>query len=115
MVYFTLIRGKNRGYWLPENRIKGLILESEIIYSRHAKCIMGCRNITEQNVMDILRNGDVNFDESNIRGTACPSYAIEGTLPGDKKIRVVVTAVDSIAKIETAIDLDFKRDSCYCK
>lgn len=115
MVYFTLIRGQNRGYWLPGNRVKELIQKSEIIFSPHAKCVMACRRIMEQDVMDILRNGDVNFGESDVRETACPSYAIEGTLAGDKKIRIVVTTVDSIAEIETAIDLTLKKDSCLCK
>lgn len=115
MVYFTLIRGKNRGYWLPENRVRDLILQSEIIYSPCAKCMMACMKIDEQNVMKILREGDVNFEESNVRGAACPSYAIEGTLAGDKKIRIVVATVDSIAKIETAIDLGLRKDSCLCR
>ena len=115
MVYFTLIRGKNRGYWLPENRIKDLILHSEIIYSPHAKCMMACRNINEQNVLDILKNGDVNFYESDVHGSACPSYAIEGNAAGTKKLRIVVTTVDSVAEIETAIDLSLRKDSCLCK
>ncbi len=115
MVYFTLIRGRNRTYWLPENRVKDLILKSEIIYSSHAKCVMNCRNINEADVMEILREGDVNFEESNTHDTPCPSYAIDGTLAGDKKIRIVITTVDSIAEIETAIDLNSNKDTCRCK
>lgn len=115
LVYFTLIRGRNRAHWLPGNRVKELILKSEIIYSPHAKCIMACRNISESDVMHILKEGDVNFKESHVRDTPCPSYAIDGTGTGDKNIRIVVTTVDSIAEIETAIDLDSKKDSCLCK
>ena len=115
MVYFTLIRGKNRGSWLPENRVKELILKSEIVYSSHAKCVMACRKINENDVMTILKDGSVNFSESNVHETTCPSYAIDGTLSGDKKIRIVVTTVDSVAEIETAIDLNLKKDSCLCK
>lgn len=115
MVYFTLIKGRNRTYWLPENRVKDLILKSEIVYSPHAKCVLKCRNINEADVMEILKNGDVNFEESNTHDTPCPSYAIDGSLAGDKKIRIIITTVDSVAEIETAIDLNLKRDSCLCR
>ncbi len=76
---------------------------------------MDCMNINEADVMEILRNGDVNFEESNTHDTPCPSYAIDGTLAGDKKIRIVITTVDSIAEIETAIDLSGNPDTCRCK
>lgn len=115
MVYFVLIRGRDRTYWLPGNRVKELILKSEIIYSPHAKCMMKCRKISQDNVMEILKNGNVNFKESNIHRTPCPTYAIEGELSGNKKMRILVTTVDSIAEIETAISLDFQKDSCFCK
>jgi len=114
MVYFTLIRGKNRTYWLPGNRVKELILKSKIVYSSHARCMMKCRQIDIDHVKSILQNGDVNFSESNVRNASCPSYAVEGNIPGNRKIRIVVTTADSVAKIETAIDLDFKKDSCLC-
>ena len=77
--------------------------------------MMACRNISEQNVMNILKNGDVNFEESNVRNTPRPYYAMEGAIAGDKIIRVIVTTIDSIAEIETAIALEVQKDSCDCK
>lgn len=115
MVYFTLIRGRNRTYWLPGNRVKELIQKSKVVYTAHGKCVMDCRQITIENVKSILINGDVNFKESNVRNVSCPSYAIDGELSGNRKIRIIVTTADSIAKIETAIDLDSKKDSCLCQ
>ncbi len=115
MVYFTLIKDRDRTYWLPENRVKNNILNSKIIYSPHAKCMMACREIDEASILNVLKNGDVNFSESNIRDTPCPSYAIDGTITGNKKIRIVVTTIDSISEIETAIDLNEKKDTCLCK
>ena len=115
LVYFTLFRGQDRSYWLPENRIKDLIQQSELVYSSHAICVMDCRNINKEDVSKILKTGDVNYEESNIHNTSCPSYAIDGILSGNKKIRIVVTTVDSVAEVETAIDLNLKNDSCLCK
>jgi hypothetical protein len=114
MVYFILIRGQNRTYWLPGNRVKDRIMNSELLYSPHAKCVMACRKITAEDVISILKNGDVNFEESNTRNTACPSYAIEGDLAGAKKFRIIVTTVDSVAEVETAIDLNLTKDTCLC-
>jgi hypothetical protein len=114
MVYFTLIRGRNRTYWLPGNRVKELIQKSKIVYSAHAKCIMDCWRIDIENVRVIIKNGDVNFKESNARNTSHPSYAVDGELSGNRKIRIIVTTADSVATIETAIDLDSKKGNCLC-
>jgi hypothetical protein len=114
-VYFVLIRGRDRSYWLPQNRIKELILKSELLYSPHATCVMNCRKINKEEVLQIVKNGEVNFDESNIHNTPCPSYAIDGLLAGGKRIRIIVTTVDSVAEVETAIDLNLKKDSCICR
>lgn len=115
MVYFMLFRGKDRGEWLPGSRVKSLITHSELVYSGHARCMMACRNITESDVLYILKNGDVNFSESNTHDTPCPSYAIEGPVGNNKNLRIVVTTVDSVAEIETAIDLTLEKDTCLCK
>jgi hypothetical protein len=92
-----------------------MILSSEIIYSPHAKCMMECRKISEQDVQKVLKEGDVNFQESNVHDTPCPSYAIEGSSTGNKLIRIVVTTVDSISEIETAMELNLEKDTCLCK
>jgi hypothetical protein len=114
MVYFALIRGRNRTYWLPGNRVKELIQKSKIVYSVHAKCIMDCWQIDIENMRAIIKKGDVNFKESNVRNASRSSYAVDGELSGNRKIRIIVTTADSVATIETAIDLDSKKDSCLC-
>lgn len=115
IVYFSLFKDKNRTDWLPKNRIKDLILKSELIYSVHAKCIMKCRNLSEKDVTNIITSGNVNLSESNVHETPCPTYAIEGKLENEKKIRVLITTIDSVAEVETAIDLSQPTDTCNCK
>ena len=116
MVYFMLLRGVNRTYWLPSNRVKEQVDKSSFKFSDHAKCILECKHITEEEVREVLKNGDVNFSESDTRGVPCPSYAIEGT-SHNKKIRVLVTIFerDSTAEITTAINLEAGKDTCRCK
>jgi len=117
LVYFILFRGgTDRTYWLPGNRVKEQVDKSTFTFSEHAKCIMACKQITEEEVRDILKNGDVNFSESDTRGVPCPSYAIEGT-SHNKKLRVLLTVFerDSTAEITTAINLEGGKDTCRCK
>ena len=115
MIYFTLIRGKNRSYWLPENRVKELIKKSKMIYSPLAKCEMECRSINEKEIKNILENGDVNFKESNTRGTPHPSYIMEGTTSENKKVRIITNTYDSIAEITGINFLNAEKDSCHCE
>jgi hypothetical protein len=115
LVYFTLIRGKDRSYWLPGNRLKEQVKQSKIIFSEHAKCIMACRGISEETVNTVLKEGDVNFGESDVHNTPCPSYAFDGKTKEGKKIRIICTACDSIAEVTTAINLDAGKDTCRCK
>ena len=116
MVYFMLFKGENRTQWLPENRVKAQVHKSIFTFSEHAKCIMECKKITEEEVREVLKNGDVNFSESDTRGVPCPSYAIEGT-SHNKKLRVLVTIFerDSTAEITTAINMEAGNDTCKCK
>ena len=115
MVYFTLIKGKDRSYWLPGNRVKELILKSKLTYSNMAKCEMECRSISEKDVMIILKNGEVNFKESNVHGQPHPSYSIDGSLSGNKKIRVITDTYDSIAEIKTVDFLNAETKPCLCQ
>ena len=116
LVYFLLFKGKDRTFWLPGNRVKEQVDKSTFRFSEHAKCILECKNITEEEVREVLKNGDVNFSESDTHGVPCPSYAIEGT-SHNKKLRVLLTVFerDSTAEITTAINLESGKDSCKCK
>ena len=110
-----LIRGNDRTYWLPQNRVKELILKSKVIYSPIAKCEMECLSINEKDAMSILKNGEVNFKESNVHAVPHPSYSIEGTITGNKKVRIITSTYDSIAEITAITFPDIKKDSCFCK
>ena len=116
LVYFLLFRGKDRTFWLPGNRVKEQVDKSTFSFSEHAKCILECKNITEEEVREVLKNGDVNFSESDTHGVPCPSYAIEG-ISHNKKLRILLTVFerDSTAEITTAINLESGKDSCKCK
>ncbi|MEK6614807.1 MAG: DUF4258 domain-containing protein, partial [Bacteroidota bacterium] len=113
MVYFVLFRGRNRSYWLPENRVKEQLMKGNLVFTRHAQCRMKCRAITEDEVREILKNGNVNFSESHPHDTPCPSYALDGTTSDKQNVRIVFASCDTIStKVVTAIDLGVEKDTC---
>lgn len=116
MVYFVLFKGRNRGYWLPENRVKEQLMKGNLVFTEHAKCRMTCRGISEEEVKEILKNGSVNFSESHPHDTPCPSYALEGTMADKQNVRIVFSSCDTTTtKVVTTIDLGSKQDTCNCR
>jgi ABC-type nickel/cobalt efflux system permease component RcnA len=87
---------------------------SFIEYTKHAKCRMDCRNITQSEVEDIMKNGSINYRKSNINDRPCPSYALEGyTLADNQHVRIVFAQCDHNTKVVTCIDLD-NEFTCDC-
>lgn len=87
---------------------------SELVYTRHAKCRMGCRNITESEIREILNNGTLNKSKSGYdQKHRDETYAVEGYSSERQHIRVVVTPKGEQLLVITVIDLD-KDWTCDC-
>src|SRR3982750_2796614 len=56
---------------------------SYIEYTQHAKCRMDCRQISQSEVEEIMRDGKINYSKSNVKATPCPAYALEGVTHDD--------------------------------
>lgn len=85
---------------------------SRLSYTRHARCRMDCRYISESEINDILRNGKINQRKSKPYDSPCPSYALEGRTEDNQQVRIVFADCDGVTKVITAIDLDTDH---YCK
>jgi len=85
---------------------------SFIEYTKHARCRMDCRHITQAEVEDIMRNGDINYRKSEVDDKPCPVYALEGFV-NNEKLRIVFAQCDQKTKVVTVIDLD-KEWQCDC-
>lgn len=88
---------------------------SKLVYTKHGRCRMDCRQITEAEVREIILQGRINQQKSDPADKPCPTYAIEGYSSQDNQhIRVVVADCQSALKLVTCIDLDKDhRCSCY--
>ncbi|MBK6635588.1 MAG: DUF4258 domain-containing protein [Chitinophagaceae bacterium] len=86
---------------------------AKLIFSKHAKCRMDCRNIDEAEVREILKNGKINHKkiQSDKRGM---TYPVEGYTSDKQYVRIVFAPKDDGLVVVTVIDLG-KEWSCDCK
>lgn len=84
-------------------------------YTRHARCRMGCRFISETEVSDILLHGAVNKAKSDPAGRPCATYALEGYTQQDHQhVRIIFAPCGQAIRVVTCIDLDHDF-SCNCR
>ena len=86
---------------------------SYLEYSKHAKCRMECRRISQAEVEEIMRDGKINYNKSDLQNARCPRYALEGVTADDQRVRIVYAQCNESTTVVTVIDLetDFQ---CNC-
>lgn len=88
------------------NRNRGFDRRTSFIeYTAHAKCRMQCRRITQTEVEQIMREGKINYNKSNVNARPCPEYALEGVTADNQRVRIVFAQCDYKTKVVTTIDL----------
>ena len=85
-----------------------------LVYTKHAKCRMSCRNISESEVEAIQKSGTINYHKSDLQDSPCPSYAIEGRTNDGQMVRIVFGACQKVTTVITCIDIDVEH-TCECK
>ncbi|WP_336516497.1 DUF4258 domain-containing protein [Pollutibacter soli] len=85
-----------------------------LIYTRHARCRMSCRDITENEIRFILNNGIVNKSKSDLNSKPEPKYAVEGYGDNRQHLRVIFAPSTRGMVVITCIDLE-KEWKCDCK
>jgi len=100
-------------YATPDSVSTGTI-DKQIIYTKHAKCRMGCRFLDKSEVIDLISNGKVNKRKSNAKASPCPVVSKEKLTKDKQFSRVVYADCPSKIKVITVIDLDNKYE-CNCR
>ena len=89
------------------NRNRGFDRRTSFIeYTKHAKCRMDCRQISDEEVKKIMESGKINYRKSDLKDKPCPSYALEGITSDNQRVRIVFGQCDTKTKVITVIDLD---------
>ncbi len=86
---------------------------NHLILTKHAKCRMNCRHITESEIKEIIKDGNVNYSKSGHSNKGDDTYALEGYSNDHQHIRVVVAPENDGLVVITCIDLD-KEWPCNC-
>lgn len=84
-----------------------------LIYTRHARCRMGCRHITEVEIREILQNGEINYHKSEPNSRPDPKYALEGYTKEGQHLRVIFAPSDRGLVVITCIELGIEWQ-CDC-
>jgi Domain of unknown function (DUF4258) len=87
---------------------------STLIYSKHARCRMDCRHISESEVVEVLKKGHINYSKSDMRGQPDPKYAIEGVTEDGQEVRIIFAKSPRGIVVVTVIDLE-NEWKCNCK
>lgn len=96
------------------NRNRGFDRRTSYLeYTEHAKCRMKCRRISQAEVEEIMRDGNINYSKSTTKDKPCPTYALEGITRDDQRVRIVYAQCDYKTKVVTVIDLETDW-SCEC-
>src|SRR6476659_4661483 len=86
----------------------------KLILTKHARCRMQCREITQVEINEILQNGNVNYNESNLNEPRGPRYALEGYSHEHQHLRVIFVPEQDAMVVVTCIDLDKDWPCPYC-
>ncbi len=81
--------------------------------TKHAKCRMSCRQINNDEIIEVLDEGIINYKKSDTHDKPCPTYAIEDRSEDGQLIRIVFAACNHETKVVTAIDLETDY-ACNC-
>ncbi len=90
--------------------------DAAYFFTKHARCRMKCRHITQEEVKEIVQKADVNYHKSEIGAPRGPKYALEGFTSRDRQhIRIIVAPRQRHLTIVTVIDLDQEWECPSCK
>ncbi len=86
---------------------------SYIEYTAHAKCRMKCRHISQEDIEDIMRSGEINYSKSEVNQSPCPVYAVQGYAHDREHLRVIFGQCNEKTKVITCYNLD-QDFECHC-
>jgi hypothetical protein len=81
--------------------------------TRHAKCRMDCREISMDDIEEVMEKGVINLGKSDKADRPCPTYALQGTTRDGEYLRVVFAQCGDETRVVTCYNL--KKDfECHC-
>lgn len=86
----------------------------DLVLTKHVRCRMGCREVTLEEIKEIIEMGKVNLQKSGIGKQGDSTFALEGFSHEKQHLRVVVAPQkNGELVVITCIDLE-KEWPCNC-
>lgn len=90
--------------------------DAKYYFTKHARCRMKCRHISQEEVKEIVQRVEVNYRKSELDAAEGPKYALEGITSGDRQhVRIIVAPKKRHLTIVTVIDLENEWECPSCK
>jgi hypothetical protein len=67
---------------------------------------MDCRHISANDITDILKKGQINFNKSNLEDKPCPTFAVQGFTNKGESLRVIFAQCGTVEKVVTCYNLN---------
>ena len=84
-----------------------------LVYTKHALCRMGCRQIDKNEIQEIMEKGLINFNKSDRRDRPCPTFALQGRTSSGESLRVIFAQCPTETKVITCYNLE-EEFACSC-
>lgn len=85
IVYYTLLKDRERDPWLPEGRVLNGIEKASLGVSNNVNCLLDCYGYTIENFDSIFwDNAEVHFSKSKTQKEPFPEYYITSKLNDDE-------------------------------
>jgi Domain of unknown function (DUF4258) len=88
---------------------------TDLFFTKHARCRMQCRHITQEEIKEILQQGEINYRKSDLNAAQGPKYAVEGYSHEKQHIRCIFAPNTQHMTVVTVIDLDEDWECPSCK
>ena len=86
---------------------------AHLTYTHHALCRMDCRQISREDINEIMEKGIINFNKSYSNDRPCPTFALQGFTSSGEDLRVIFAQCGDDTKVVTCYNL--KKDfECHC-
>ncbi|HEY2722519.1 MAG TPA: DUF4258 domain-containing protein, partial [Chitinophagaceae bacterium] len=86
---------------------------AHLIYTHHALCRMDCRHISREDIDQVMQNGIIFLNKTDLNDRPCPTFALQGFTKEDENIRVIFAQCTDETKVVTCYNLH-KDFECHC-
>ena len=104
---------KGKACQMPGSAKLEELREQKREFSSQLQCQMNAFAISKEEINNVLHNGKVNFDKSEVRQKPCRIYIVEGKLKGGKNVELLIKDCDTVSNFISLKILGISNDTCH--